>query len=105
MSTTFLKTEKSFKSQLSIQPSTPKLKVKKTLLSDFTIGKKLGQGRFGVVWIAIHKQTGAIFALKKLSKSNIKGNLMIDQFILEVKTQSFMDSPYIVKIFGIFDDF
>lgn len=29
---------------------------------------------------------------------------MIDQFILEVKIQSFIESPFIVKIYGTFDD-
>lgn len=29
---------------------------------------------------------------------------MIDQFILEVKIQSFVDNQYVVKLYGIFDD-
>ena len=59
-------------------------------LQDFTLGKKLGEGRFGVVWVASHKQTGAIFALKKIPKATIRENFMIEQFILEVKIQSFI---------------
>ena len=57
-------------------------KQKKIVLEDFLLGKKLGEGRFGVVWVAFHKITGAIFALKKIAKSTIKSNFMIDQFIL-----------------------
>ena len=29
---------------------------------------------------------------------------MIEQFILEVKIQSFIQNPFIVKVYGIFDD-
>jgi len=50
----------------------------------------LGQGRFGIVWLAFHKNTGAVFALKKVSKMTIKNNLMIDQFLLEIKIQSYL---------------
>jgi aurora kinase len=85
-----------------LKPSKP-INTKLTL-EDFTLGKKLGEGRFGVVWLAIHKLTGAIFALKKIAKSIIKESFMIDQFILEVKIQSFIEHSYIVNIFGIFDD-
>lgn len=52
-------------------------------------GKKLGEGRFGVVFMAIHIQTGAIFALKKIPKASIRSNLMVEQFVLEAKVQSY----------------
>ncbi len=54
--------------------------------------------------MAIDKATGSIFALKKVKKEVIKQNKLIDQFILEVKLQSYLSHPFIVKIFGIFDD-
>lgn len=58
-------------------PKQSKQKSKKLSLQDFYLGKKLGEGRFGVVWVAFHKASGAIFALKKIAKSTIKGNFMI----------------------------
>jgi serine/threonine protein kinase len=73
-------------------------------LDDFIIGKSLGQGRFGTAHIAFHKHTGAIFAIKKVKKEVIKANKLIDQFILEVKLQSFLVHPFILKIYGIFHD-
>lgn len=57
-----------------------------------------------MVWVATHKLTGGLFALKKISKSIIKENFMIEQFILEVKIQSFIENPFIVKIYATFDD-
>lgn len=40
--------------------------------SDFNIGKKLGKGQFGDVFIVKHKQTGFICAMKVIKKSTIK---------------------------------
>jgi aurora kinase len=36
------------------------------------LGKKLGKGQFGEVFIAKHKKTGFICALKIIKKSTIK---------------------------------
>jgi serine/threonine protein kinase len=68
------------------------------------MGKKLGEGRFGTVYTVFHKATGAIFAMKKIAKSTIRQNFMIEQFILEVKIQFFIEHAYVVRLFGIFDD-
>jgi serine/threonine protein kinase len=73
-------------------------------LEDFAIGKMLGQGKFGIAHIAFHKSTGAVFAIKKVKKEVIKSNKLIDQFTLEVKLQSFFVHPFILKVYGIFDD-
>ena len=40
--------------------------------SDFKIGKELGKGQFGKVFIVQHKLTGFICALKVIPKSVIK---------------------------------
>lgn len=54
--------------------------------------------------VAVHRATGAIFALKKIPKATIRQNMMVDQFLLEVKTQLFVDHSYVVRLFGLFDD-
>jgi serine/threonine protein kinase len=64
----------------------------------------LGEGRFGTVHQVIHKDTGAIFALKKVPKEKIKSLCMVDQFILEIKLQSFIHHQYILTLYGYFDD-
>lgn len=51
-----------------------------------------------------HKKTGAIFAMKKVKKDTIKKNNLIEQFILEVKLQSFLFHPFILKIYSLFSD-
>lgn len=74
-------------------------------LKDFTLGKTLGEGKFGVVYQALHKKTGSLFALKKIPKEMIKSHLMIDQFILEIKIQTFLSHNNILAIFSHFHDF
>jgi aurora kinase len=39
---------------------------------DFFMGKKLGKGRFGDVFIVKHKQNGFICAMKVISKQLVK---------------------------------
>ena len=40
-------------------------------ISDFTLGKCVGSGKFGDVFMCIHKKTNTVFALKKIFKSTI----------------------------------
>ena len=40
-------------------------------ISDFTLGKCVGSGKFGDVFMCTHKKTNTIFALKKIFKSTI----------------------------------
>ena len=51
-------------------------------INDFQMGKTLGEGRFGSVHQVTHKYTGAIFALKKISKENVKKLNMVNQLAL-----------------------
>lgn len=48
-------------------------------ISMFRLGKKLGSGRFGNVYLAEEKSTRLIYALKVMSKSKIKEADMQDQ--------------------------
>lgn len=41
-------------------------------MKQFELGKCVGSGKFGDVHICKHKQTGFVFALKKIFKSTIK---------------------------------
>lgn len=41
-------------------------------INQFKLGKKLGSGRFGNVYLAEEKYTRTIFALKVMNKTKIK---------------------------------
>lgn len=64
----------------------------------------MGSGKFGDVYQCRHKQTGAMFALKKVFKSVIKENRMEAQFALELKILYRLDHPNVVKLYAHFDD-
>ncbi len=75
-----------------------------TTVDDFVMGKFLGEGRFGTVHQVIHKQTGALFALKKISKESVKKLNMVNQLTLELKLQTYLQHQNLVKLYHHFDD-
>jgi serine/threonine protein kinase len=74
------------------------------MLDRFKIVKMLGRGKFGEVFLAQHKETRALYALKKIVKEKVKEMNMINQFLEEVKLHSCLDHPNIVKFFGYFEE-
>lgn len=56
------------------------------------------------MFIARLKANGTLFALKKISKEQIKKNKMESQLALEIKLQLFMNHPNILKLYHFFDD-
>lgn len=73
-------------------------------LSDFKIGKSKGEGKFGQVFVAWHKATASLFALKKIPKDTIKQHMMEDQLVLEIKLQAYLNHPNILKLYSFFAD-
>ena len=64
-------------------------------MEDFQILKFLGEGKFGHVYMVIHKATAGIFALKKIKKECIKKNKIENQFVMEIKMQLHFNHPNI----------
>lgn len=73
-------------------------------IKDFEVGKSLGHGRFGKVYHAVHKATGALVALKKIPKEMIKVHKLENQLTLEIKIQTYLNHPNIVKMFGVISE-
>lgn len=72
-------------------------------ISDFRLGKKLGAGKFGEVFVAQHRKTGFICALKRINRCNLDEKMMT-QLCREIKIQSFLNHPNIVKLYTFFSD-
>ena len=70
--------------------------------SDFELQRKLGDGAFGQVWRARHKQSSAMFAVKQVQKTKVMR--ILDQFKREVEIMYMLDHPHLVKLFGHFED-
>ena len=68
-------------STLSSITSSHKKKAK-SMIDMFELGKKLGEGKFGVVNLARHRSTSSMVALKKIPKTMVKSHMMVDQTAL-----------------------
>lgn len=100
------KSERTFPSFLRNQTkSPPKFKKREGLSRDcFKVIRRLGEGKFGSVYLARELWTGMIVGLKVIEKKRIiRDNFMV-QFIRELKIQSFLDHPNIIKVYGCFSD-
>lgn len=73
-------------------------------LDDFEIGKPLGKGKFGNVYLAREKKSKYIVALKVLFKSQLEKNHVEHQLRREIEIQSHLRHPNILRLFGYFYD-
>lgn len=77
---------------------------KRWTLNDFDIGKPLGRGKFGHVYLAREKRSNHIVALKVLFKSQLKQSQVEHQLRREVEIQSHLRHPNILRLYGYFYD-
>ncbi|VEL38058.1 unnamed protein product [Protopolystoma xenopodis] len=77
---------------------------RKWCLNDFDIGKTLGKGAYGAVYLAREKESRYILSLKILFKAQIKHQELENQLQREIEIQSHLIHPNIVKLFGYFYD-
>ncbi|XP_020592232.1 serine/threonine-protein kinase Aurora-1-like [Phalaenopsis equestris] len=77
---------------------------KRWTLNDFEIGRPLGRGKFGHVYLAREKKSNHIVAMKVLSKSQLKKSQVEHQIRREVEIQSHLRHPNILRLYGYFYD-
>ena len=73
-------------------------------IEDFQIGKCLGKGRFGSVFLAKDKKSDSLVALKVVKKKTIKDSKMANQIKNELKIQSCLSHPNVLRLYGFFQD-
>uniref|UniRef100_A0A0N4ZLK5 Aurora kinase n=1 Tax=Parastrongyloides trichosuri TaxID=131310 RepID=A0A0N4ZLK5_PARTI len=73
-------------------------------LSSFHIGRPLGKGKFGNVYLARTKKEKFICALKVLFKSQISSNNVEHQVAREIEIQAHLNHPNILKMYNWFHD-
>ena len=78
--------------------------LKKFKISDFEVGKKLGKGKFGDVYLAREKKTNFLVALKVLSKTEIKNMKAEKQVVREIKIHSYLKHKNVIQLYGVFHD-
>lgn len=96
--------EESVASQRHSQPSADAAAPKKWHLGMFDIGKPLGKGKFGRVYLAREKATNFVCALKVLHKSEIQQGKVEGQVRREIEIQSNLAHPNILRLYGHFHD-
>ncbi|KFD57986.1 kinase domain protein [Trichuris suis] len=73
-------------------------------LDDFDLGRQLGRGRFGRVFLAREKERQFIVALKVLFKSTVMKAKMENQVRREIEIQAHLKHPNILRLYGYFHD-
>lgn len=73
-------------------------------LQDFDIGKPLGKGKFGRVYLAREKSSKYIVALKILFKAEMREHRVENQLRREIEIQSHLRHPHILRLYGYFYD-
>jgi aurora kinase, other len=73
-------------------------------LGMFEIGRPLGKGKFGRVYLARERTNGFICALKVLHKSELQQGRVEKQVRREIEIQSNLRHPNILQLYGHFHD-
>ena len=73
-------------------------------LQDIDVGKRLGAGKFGSVYVARERRTGFIFALKVLEKAQLIKHRVEHQLRREIEIQSNCRHVNILRLYSYFHD-
>eukprot|EP00071_Canis_lupus_P025666 XP_022259223.1 uncharacterized protein LOC102155336 [Canis lupus familiaris] len=73
-------------------------------IDDFEIGRPLGKGKFGNVYLARLKESHFIVALKVLFKSQIEKEGLEHQLRREIEIQAHLQHPNILRLYNYFHD-
>jgi aurora kinase len=79
-------------------------KGKQWSLNDFEVGKPLGRGKFGSVYLAREKASKYIVAIKVLHKSQLSKAGVEHQLRREIEIQSHLRNRNILRLYGYFYD-
>ncbi|KAI4206317.1 MAG: hypothetical protein LQ346_001142 [Caloplaca aetnensis] len=85
-------------------PLTQEPQLRKFHLGMFEIGKPLGKGKFGRVYLAKERSTGFVCALKVLHKSELQQGKVEKQVRREIEIHSNLRHPNILRFYGHFHD-
>lgn len=73
-------------------------------IQDFEIGRPLGTGKFGRVYLAREKRTKFIVALKVLDKEEVKKAGIQHQIKREIEIQAHLKHKHVLRMYGYFYD-
>ena len=73
-------------------------------LESFEIGKPLGRGKFGNVYMAREKASRTVVALKVIFKKQIEKHNVLAQLKDEIEIQTRLRHPGVLRLYGYFHD-
>uniref|UniRef100_A0A8R7QJT7 Protein kinase domain-containing protein n=1 Tax=Triticum urartu TaxID=4572 RepID=A0A8R7QJT7_TRIUA len=73
-------------------------------LSDFDIGKFIGEGKFGKVYLGRERQSGYVVALKVIYKTKLEKYRFHGHLRREIEIQHGLDHPNVLRLFAWFHD-
>ncbi|CAA0820808.1 Serine/threonine-protein kinase Aurora-3 [Striga hermonthica] len=82
----------------------PKTPHKQWSFSDFEVGKPLGKGKFGRVYLAREVKSKFIVALKVIFKEQIEKYRLHHQLRREMEIQTSLRHPNVLRLYGWFHD-
>ena len=65
-----------------------------------SILKNIGAGSFGIIKLAIEKQTGKYYAIKIQKKSEIIKKKQVDHIMNEIRILTIINHPFLIKTLG-----
>ena len=77
---------------------------KEWTLDSFEVGRALGKGKYGNVYLAREKESGVVVALKVIFKKQVDRHAIYDQLRDEVEIQSRLRHPGVLRLYGYFHD-
>ncbi|KAL4858631.1 Serine/threonine-protein kinase Aurora-2 [Chlorella vulgaris] len=86
------------------RPASSSASPRRWQLTDFDIGKPLGRGKFGNVYLARERKSKYIVALKVLFKNQLQQSNVEHQLRREIEIQSHLRHPNILRLYGYFYD-
>ncbi|PKK17627.1 aurora kinase C, partial [Columba livia] len=87
------------------QPGFPEIMTRRTFtLDDFEIGRPLGKGKFGSVYLAREQSTKFLVALKILFKSQVEKEGVEHQLRREIEIMAHLQHPNILRLYNYFHD-
>lgn len=72
-------------------------------INDFDVLKYLSRGAFGSVYLARHKKTGDLFAIKAIDKDETRRKNTITHALTERRALALINSPWIVSLYYAFE--
>lgn len=87
-----------------IQDDSSSKEKRKWSLADFEIGKPLGKGKFGHVYLARERHSNFIVALKIIYKAELEAAKVEKQLRREIEIQSHLRHINILRLYGYFYD-